>query len=88
MKRCYECGTINTDEANVCENCYQPIERPVTRGWVRYAGIGFMVAFLAAPVLWLLTFVFGSGVYPFTSWGLVLGVIALLVGFVTYRIKT
>lgn len=87
MRRCYSCGTMNLDQTTVCENCGQPLERPETKGWVRYAGAGLLVAILAAPVLWLLSFMFGNGEYPMTSWALVLGVIALLVGFVTYRIK-
>ena len=87
MIRCYECGTMNDDQATECENCGQSIERPVTKGWVRYAGFGLLVAIFAAPVLWLLTFLFGSGDYPLTSWALVLGILALIVGVLSYRIK-
>ena len=87
MRRCYACGTMNTDEALVCENCDQPIERPVTKGWVRYAGIGLLVAILSAPLLWFLSVTLGSGEYPLTSLALVLGILALMVGVVTYRLR-
>ena len=78
---------MNTDEATLCDNCGELIERPVTKGWIRYAGIGLLVAIFVAPILWLFTFIFGSGDYPLTSWALVLGILALIVGLVAYRIK-
>jgi hypothetical protein len=80
MRRCYECGNMNDDRATVCDHCGQLIERPVTKGWIRYVGFGLLAAIFAAPALWLLTFFFGSGSYPLTSWALILGILALIVG--------
>jgi hypothetical protein len=85
MKRCIICRGLNSDEAETCSRCgHQLTSLAITAG-MKLAWFGFAVAIFGAVVLWALSISGYPQVYPFAGLALFVGVLSILVGFLSYR---
>lgn len=85
MKRCTLCRELNTNEAETCSRCGQPLASLLLSGWMKVAWSGFAAAIFGAVVLWALSISGYPQVYPLAGLALIIGVLSILLGFLCYR---
>lgn len=85
MKRCLICRELNANEAENCIRCGQQLPSLALSGWMKLAWSGFAIAIFGAVVLWTLAISGYVELYPLIGLALIIGVLAILVGFLSYR---
>jgi hypothetical protein len=85
MKRCTICRELNANKAETCSRCGHQLASLALSGWMKLAWFGFASAIFGAVVLWALSISGYPQVYPFAGLALFVGVLSILVGFLSYR---